>query len=249
MLPAKSAQIGRQVFESTISVNDKAVIKMFRGIAVVDGAPELEKLSIDLGFSIANCWSHARRNVLKASSEAPGQVAEFLDLVGKLYEIERDVAGVDDDAPLGGYRNKMDIEKLRIARDKESRPVVTAIEKWIREQQCIPGGKLKAGLEYVAGRWTNLTKFLDDPKIPLDNNVTEAGFVGIAQGRRNYIGCRTDRGMMVATTFYTVFESARVSGADPDAYLRYATELSLDACAPLLPHEWLAAGSPAADSA
>ena len=248
MLPSKSAQIGRQVFESTISVNNETVIKLFRGIAVVDGAPELEKLSVDLGFSIANCWSHARRNVLKASSEAPGQVDEFLDLVGKLYEIEREVAGVDADAPLGGYRKKIDIEKLRIARDEKSRPAIAAIEKWIKEQQCIPGGKLKAGLEYVAGRWTNLTKFLDDPKIPLDNNVTEAGFVGIAQGRRNYIGCRTERGMIVATTFYTVFESARVSGADPNAYLRYAAELLLDARPPLLPHEWLAVGSPTPES-
>ncbi|RMH31854.1 MAG: hypothetical protein D6692_00220, partial [Planctomycetota bacterium] len=32
-------------------------------------------------------WGHARRNVLKAEKEAPGQVREFLDLVGVLYEI------------------------------------------------------------------------------------------------------------------------------------------------------------------
>lgn len=247
MLPTKSALVGRQVFEMKVQDAGKEITKLFRGTAVVDGAPELEKLARELGFAIANCWSHARRNVLKASSEAPGQVAQFIDLAGKLYEIERKVAGVDADAP-GGYRNKLDLEKLRIARDTESRPAIAAIEKWILEQQCIPGGKLKGGLEYVAGRWTNLTKFLNDPRIPLDNNVTEAGFVGIAQGRRNYVGCRTERGMFVATTFYTVFESARVCGADPNAYLRYAAEMMLDVREPLLPHEWLAAGSPSAES-
>jgi transposase len=247
MLPAKAARIGRQVFEIKISANGVQVVKLFRGTAVVDGAAELEKVAADLSFDIANCWSHARRNVLKASSEAPGQVAEFLDLVGKLYEIERDVAGVDVAAP-GGYRNKIDVEKLRRARNEQSRPAVAAIEKWILEQQCIPGGKLKAGLQYVASRWTNLTKFLNNPLIPLDNNVTEAGFVGIAQGRRNYVGCRTERGMQVATTFYTVFESARVCGADPNAYLQYATETLLDAREPLLPHRWLSAVSPSADT-
>lgn len=247
MLPAKSAKVGRQVFEMKIENGGEQILKLFSGTAVVDGAAELEKLARDLGFDIANCWGHARRNVLKADSEAPGQVAQFLDLAGMLYEIERRVAGVEADVP-GGYRNKIDLEKLRIARDRESRPVTEAIRKWMLEQQCIPGGKLKTALEYVAGRWTNLTKFLTNPRLPLDNNITEAGFVGLAQGRRNYVGCRTERGMIVATTFYTVFESARVCGADPDAYLRYAAEMLLDEREPLLPHEWLAAGSRPPDS-
>jgi transposase len=247
MLPAKSALVGRQVFEIEIEVNGERIKRTFHGSAVVDGAAELEKLARELGFNIVNCWSHGRRAVLKASSEAPGQVAAFLDFVGRLYEIEREVAGVDAEAP-GGYRNKVDIERLRIARDTESRKVVAELEKWILEQTCIPGGTLKAGLEYIAGRWTNLKKFLDNPRLPLDNNITEAGFVGIAQGRRNYVGCRTERGMFVATTFYTIFESARVCGADPNKYLRYAAEMLLDAREPLLPHAWLAAGSPSADT-
>lgn len=247
MLPAKSAFVGRQVFEMKTEGVRGPTTTLFRGTAVVDGAAELEKLAADLGFNIANCWSHARRNVLKANSEAPGQVAAFLELVARLYEIERKVAGVDAEVP-GGYRNRIDLEKLRVARDTESRAATAAIEKWILEQQCVPGGKLKAGLEYVAGRWTNLTRFLGDPRIPLDNNITEAGFVGLAQGRRNYVGCRTERGMIVATTFYTVSESARVSGANPDGYLRYAAESLLDAREPLLPHEWCAAGSPSADT-
>lgn len=92
----------------------------------------------------------------------------------------------------------------------------------------------------MPGQWSALTRFLDDPRIPLDNNNNEAGFVGLAQGRRNYIGCRTERGMTVATTFYTVFESARVCGANPNEYLRYAAEVLLDGREALLPHEWLA---------
>lgn len=246
MLPAKSAAVGRQVFEMKLERGGDQLVKSFRGKAVVDGAPELEKLAGELGFEISNCWSHARRVVLKASSEAPGQVNAFLDLVAKLYEIERKVA--DDDGVPGGYRKKTDLEKLRVARDTESRKVIAEIEKWILEQRCIPGGKLKAGLEYVAGRWSNLRKFLDDPCIPLDNNITEAGFVGLAQGRRNYVGCRTDRGMFVATTFYTVFESARVCGAEPNEYLRYAAELLIDGDEPLLPHQWLAAEATSSDS-
>lgn len=246
MLGTKSSNEGKQVF--AIKDKDGKVLRAFKGTALVDGAAELEALARELGFNIANCWSHARRNVLKADSEAPGQVGHFLDIVAKLYAIERRVAGVEHDAPLGGYRKKLDPERLRVARDTESRAVIAELHKWMLEQQCIPGGKLKGGLEYVSGRWSNLKKFLDDPSIPLDNNVSEAGFVGVAQGRRNYVGCRNERGMFVATSFYSVYESARVSGANPDKYVRYAAETLLAAGDPLLPHEWLAAGSLPADT-
>lgn len=243
MLDSKRAKAGEQVFE--LKDKDGNVVRPFKGTAVVDGAAELEALANELGFNIANCWGHARRNVLAANSEAPGQVAQFLDIAAKLYAIERRVAGVEDDAPLGGYRKLLDLDKLRAARDTESREVIAELKKWMMEQTCIPGGKLKAGLAYVAGRWSNLTKFLEDPRIPLDNNVSEAGFVGLAQGRRNYVGCRSDRGMFVATSFYSVYESARVCGAQPDKYMRYAAETLLDGGDPLLPHEWLAANPPA----
>ncbi len=189
-------------------------------------------------------WSRglAGRRAPTRAGISPGQVSAFLDLVAELYDIERKVAGVDAVAP-GGYRRMMDLEKLRVARDTESRAVIARLEKWIPEQSCTPGGRLKAGLEYVAGPWNNLSKLLDAPEIPLDNNITDAGFVGIAQERRNYLGCRTERGMRVATTFYTLSESARVTGANPDKYLRYAAELLLEGGRPLLPHEWVAAGS------
>lgn len=51
-----------------------------------------------------------------------------------------------------------------------------------------PRGLLKRGLGYVADRWSRLTRMLDDPLIPLDNNRTERSYIGLAIGRRNYIG-------------------------------------------------------------
>ena len=45
--------------------------------------------------------------------------------------------------------------------------------------------------------------------------------------------------MIVATMFYTAFDSARVCGANPDEVLRCAAEALLDGHAPLLPHEWV----------
>lgn len=227
ILPAKSAQMGSQLLGG------------YEGVVMVDGAQTYKALARDGPFTLVNCWSHARRNVLAAESEAPGQVAEFLDIVGELYAIERKAAREPEEGEVRrGYRHLVDLGELKRLRGSESRAVIARLQSWMLAQRCVPGGALKAGLEYVAKRWTPLTRFLDNPLIPLDNNRTEAGYIWVAIGRRNYLGARSQRGTKVAATFYTVFESARICGVDPAAYLRYATKAALRGDRPQLPHEW-----------
>jgi len=66
-------------------------------------------------------------------------------------------------------------------------------------------------------------RFLDDPLIPLDNNQTERAIRGVALGRKNHYGSRSERGLEVAALMYTLMESAKLAGVDPAAYLREAT--------------------------
>jgi len=228
ILSAKSAEVGQELLGA------------YTGDVLVDGAPTYEKLARDGPFNLNNCWSHGRRTVLKAEGEAPGQVQEFLDLVGELYAIEREaVRPAEGEDDRRGYRHRVDKEQLRELRDTKSREVIGRLQTWITAQRCIPGGQLKQSLSYIAKRWTALTRFLDNPLIPLDNNETEAGYVWLSIGRRNYLGARSTRGTEVAAKFYTMFESARAVGADPEAYLRHATRLAMRGEEPLLPHEWV----------
>lgn len=236
MLDSKKADDGERLF--IVHERGEEIFR-FTGTAMMDGAAELLAIAHKVGFDTAGCWSHGRRNVRKANQEAPGQVDAFLDFVDELYEIDRKAARdppPDDDRR--GYRHRLDLDKLRQLRDTESRAVCKRIENWILEQSCIPGGLLKAGLDYIAKRWTRLTRFLDDPRIPLDNNRTEGSFIGLALGRRNYIGARSAQGMMVAARFYTVVQSARVNGIDGHAYLRYVASAVCRGDEPLLPHAW-----------
>ncbi len=231
---SKSAEAGAKLLED------------FKGTLMVDGAAAYTSLERDAPFTIANCWSHARRKVLGAKGEAPGQVDEFLDQVAELYVIEQEaVRGPpDEDDPRVGYRHLIDLDKLRELRDMRSRAVTDEMKSWMLNQQCIPGGLLMKKLRYVSSRWTALTRFLDNPLIPLDNNRTEGGYIGLAIGRRNYVGARSVRGTEVAAVFYTIFESTRVNGADGEAYLHYATAELLAGREPVLPHEWAEAQPP-----
>lgn len=66
-------------------------------------------------------------------------------------------------------------------------------------------------------------RFLENPKIPLDTNGVERALRGVAVGRKNHYGSRSERGTRVAALFYSLIESAKLCGVEPRAYLREAT--------------------------
>ena len=85
-----------------------------------------------------------------------------------------------------------------------------------------------------------LQRFLDDPRVPLDNNATERALRGPVQGRKNHYGSRSRRGSEVAALFYTLVGSAPLNGVEPREYLRTATLTALTNKTVPLPHEIVA---------
>ena len=68
-------------------------------------------------------------------------------------------------------------------------------------------------------RWAGLTRFVDNPRIGLDNNAAERALRGPVVGRKNHYGSRSLRGTEVAALYYTLCETAKLTGVDPHAYL------------------------------
>lgn len=229
VLAAKSEDMGRRVLAG------------FRQIAVVDGAAVYVAIANSRdGPILAFCWSHTRRNFLKAQGEAPAQVAEFLDLIGELYAIERRACRSRPDGDdRRGYRHLQDRDRLAELRATESRDVLSRMQSWLLEQRFIPGGALEAALKYTQKRWTGLGRFIEDPRIPLDNNVTEAGYIELAIGRRNYLGVRSKAGAEVLGRFLTIFGTCRLNQCNPEAYLRDVVPKLMDNQPVLPPHEWV----------
>jgi hypothetical protein len=75
----------------------------------------------------------------------------------------------------------------------------------------------------MGGRWRGLTLFLEDPRVPLDNNHAERAMRGVVLGRKNHYGSKSKRGTEVAAIFYTLLETAKLAGVEPKAYLATAT--------------------------
>lgn len=215
------------------------VLGFYEGIVVVDGyssygAARNTIASIRDGpvFTIANCWAHARRKFKEAESSCPDEAEEIITLIGKLYENEHRV-----DHLKGQER----LDMLARIRREDSKPIIETIKKWLVAQSTehLPKSAMGKAISYTANLWKGLTLFLENSMIWIDNNHTERGIRGIALGRKNHLGSKSERGIWATSLFYSLIESAKLVGVDPAAYLAEATIRAIkEPGAITLPHDY-----------
>ena len=70
-------------------------------------------------------------------------------------------------------------------------------------------------------------RFLGGPKIPLDTNGVERSLRGVAVGRKDHYGSRSERGTRIAARFYSLIESAKLCGVELRAYLGRAARRAI----------------------
>ena len=157
-----------------------------------------------------------------ACEKADPRASTALEYIGKLYGIERRVS-----AECRGLPEAEHLERLKEARDTESREIVKVFGEWLARQKALPKSGFGRAVKYTSALWPGLLRFLDDPSIPLDNNRTERGMRSLAVGRKNHYGSKSRRGTQVAALFYSLIESAKHVGVDPHDYLLEACMRSL----------------------
>jgi transposase len=219
--------VSYRILDSRSAAAAGEVLGDYAGTVLCDGYSAYESLRKRGGrFEIAHCWAHVRRKFVEAQETAPGPAGEALDLIGELYAVERDCNGDD--------------ERARI-RAQRSRDIVRRIQQWALKQEALPRSPLRKAIDYMGELWTGLQRFLDDSRLPLDNNATERALRGVVLGRKNHYGSRSERGTEVAALFYSLIESAKLAGVDADAFLRKAARLRVRGEPAPLPHELIAA--------
>lgn len=166
---------------------------------------------------LAHCFAHVRRALLEAEPAYP-EATQALDWIRDLYKIEARARESDT----------ADRRALTAAlRDRESRPLIAALETWLKSQAALPRSALGKAIAYTLGLWPGLVRFLENPDIPLDNNATERTMRGVCVGRNNHYGSKSLRGTQVAALFYSLVESAKLADVEPAAYLAEAARRAI----------------------
>lgn len=207
-----------------------SVLTGFTGVVMADAYTVYQSLARLTGlFVVAFCWAHVRRRFVECQDNFPTECVEALTLIKALYAVEREgkVPGAD----------------LALLRDQKSRPIVDAIFIWAKALATreLPRSGLGEALGYLLNQEAGLRRFLDDPRIPIDNNATEAAQRGMVLGRNNHVGSRSRRGTEAAAIYYTLVECAKLAGVSPKAYIiAVAKAARLNPEAVLLPADFKA---------
>ena len=232
-----------RILDSRSTEAARKVLGGYEGVVMADGYGVYGKLAKESDrLTLANDWVHVRRKFLEAKDSYPQPVGEVVDMIDQLFEIDRRV-------PRGPPGAGLSVEALKVRRQLRaefSRAVVRQIQDWALAQRALPEGGLGKAIAYMGQLWKGLTRFLDDPRIPLDNNATERGMRGPVLGRKNHYGSRSQRGTEVAAVLYSLVESAKLAGVEPKTYLRVAVADALAGRTIPLPHEVAATASAAA---
>ena len=226
ILPGKSADEGRQFLGG------------YQGTVVVDGYAVYEVLARDgPGFALAHCWAHTKRKYDAIAEHWPTACAEIDELIGDLYAVERLVPGpFPGDAPAQALRQQL--------RQERSRPILDRIKTWATEQVGLPRSEFGKAVRYMLERWTGLTRFVDDPCIPLDNNSAERALRGPVVGRKRWLFIGHPDAGWRSAVIYTFILSCRRRGINPQEYLsdvlRRLPAMNITQIAQLLPGRWKA---------
>jgi transposase len=159
----------------------------------------------------AACWAHTRRKFYEVTVSNPNAniAMSTLEEIGKIYEIEEEISGLDPD-------------KRCEARQKQSKDLVDKLFKsWKKYVKDLPK-KSSTGLaiNYALNNEDALKKFLNDGKIEIDNNAAERAMRSIALGRKNWLFAGSDGGGETAAAIYTITGTAKLNGINPWVYLR-----------------------------
>ncbi len=170
----------------------------------------VEASEISNGIRIAGCWAHVLRKFRDAAKEAPGTAQLFLAAIDKLYDVEREA---DADGLTPEARAKL--------RQQRSMPILLDIYRraWRLGGRYSDAGLIAKAIVYVRNQHRPLRRFLEDGRIPIDNNACERAIRPIAIGRRNWLFAGSMRGGRAAAVVLSLVESCRLAGVDPVDYL------------------------------
>ncbi len=191
----------------------QAHLQHYRGILQADAYAGYARIYATGRVEEAACWAHARRpfwDLFDEQGRVEDSVAgQALQRIAALYAIESDIRGQSPDV-------------RRRARQARAGPLLEDLRAWLVAMLSRMSAKseLAKAIGYSLTRWRALTRYCDDGRIEIDNNAAERAVRGVALGRGNYLFMGSDAGGERAAAIYSLVETAKLNGLDPQAYLR-----------------------------
>ena len=155
------------------------------------------------------CWAHARRKLYDVHAATNSPLArEALERIGRLFAIEAEI-------------NRHAPAHRLAARQAQSLPQLDQLAAFLEQSLATISKKssLAGAIRYSLARWPALCRFATDGRLEMTNNAAERAIRPLALGRKNWLFAGSDNGGRRAATIYTITQTAKLNGHDPEAYL------------------------------
>jgi len=205
--PGRSKQLGAELW-----------VGMRRGaVLMTDGYGPYNAIASANGLVHLGCWAHCRRYFVEAEAALPKDArgrhqpaTQFIHLIGKLYAAE-------------SHANDKPHWRARLRR-RYSRAVLTQIKTLLDHylETTAPKGLLGKALNYLAGQWPKLNRYVENAAWPIDNNPIENSTRPFCLGRRAWLFADTVGGAKASANLYSLVETCKANHVD---IYRYLTDL------------------------
>jgi transposase len=191
-----------QVFEK--------LLEGYHGHLLADAASVFDVLYRDHGMTEHGCWFHCRRPFYRALETDQQRALEALSLIGKLFEVERELRA-----------QKLDLATFTALRAERTRPILNWLDQWVElhRGRVDPRSPLEAAITYYTNQRDALHRFVEDGRIRLDNNESEGALRKLVVGLSNWVFFANETGIRWYTTFRSLIASCMLHRLNPEIYL------------------------------
>ena len=193
------------------------LLEGYCGYLMTDDYAGYNAVAAQAGIERLACWAHARRKFVEAQKVQPkgktGRADVALNLINKLYGIERELKDADDNQRL-------------IGRQRHSEALLAQLKSWLdkTQPQVTAHNALGKAVNYLASNWRRLVRYTEGGHLPIDNNRAENAIRPFVIGRKNWLFSDTPKGATASAQIYSLIETAKANSQEPYAWLRHVLE-------------------------
>ena len=215
-----SAEVAVYILDPTRShdVPEAHFPKNARGVLLVDRYSAYKAMAQvkSGGLVLAFCWAHVRRDFVRVGKgwpELKPWALAWLRQIRDLYAANRDRLGAPED----------------VSADQRVRRIVETMRQHFLNELGDPALQTpcRKALTSLQDHWDGLTRFVEDRRIPMDNNAMERRLRNPALGRKNYYGSGAEWSGRLAAMLFSLLATLEMWGINARLWL---TEY-LQACA------------------
>jgi len=185
--------------------------KNFSGYLQTDGYTSYNNLTNKAHITQLSCWAHVRRYFEQALENDQSRSEKALGWIRELYSIEREAR-----------EQNLQADQIRALRQSKSKLVLQELEQWLKSEITVvlPKSVIGTAIAYALKLWPRLTRYTEDGRLNIDNNLTENSIRPVALGRKNYLFAGSHDAAQRAAMIYSFLATCKINNVEPFSWLK-----------------------------